>query len=187
MILFFDTETTGKADLKRHPDDPCQPRLVQLAAILTDEVGSEISSVNLIVKPNGYEIPEDVVRLHGITNKLAHEVGIPINRTLHLFHRLATVAKSHVAHNIEFDQFILTGEFLRQNFTTVPFDHADSFCTMNGMTDHCKLPGPYGNKWPTLQEAYQHAFGMGFKNEHDAMADVRACIALHFWLQKTNP
>ena len=37
MILFFDTETTGKADFKSSPDAAHQPRLVQFAALLMDE------------------------------------------------------------------------------------------------------------------------------------------------------
>jgi DNA polymerase III epsilon subunit-like protein len=185
MILFFDTETTGKANFKLEPDDLSQPRLVQLGAILTDDEGKEISSVNLIVRPKGFDIPDAAASIHGITTTLANQVGVPIVRVLHVFHQLASAAKCFAAHNIDFDEFILKGEFLRAKFTSTPFEtDKDFFCTMKGMTDVCQLPGPYRFKWPTLQEAHQHAFGREFKGEHDAMADVRACLALHFWLRK---
>jgi DNA polymerase-3 subunit epsilon len=188
MILFFDTETTGKADFKMPCDDPRQPRLVQLGAILTDDEGKEISSVNLIVRPKDFNIPDAAASIHGITTTLANEVGVPIVRVLHVFHQLASAASAFVAHNIDFDEFILRGEFLRAKFTTTPFESAkDSFCTMLGMKNHCALPGQYGDyKWPKLEEAYRHAFNKELEDAHDAMADVRACLALHFWLQKQS-
>lgn len=188
MILFFDTETTGKADFKLPPDDPSQPRLVQLGTILADDEGKEISSVNLIVRPKGFDIPDDAASIHGITTTLANQVGVPIVRLLHVFHQLASAASAFVAHNIDFDEFILKGEFLRQKFSSTPFDEVkDSFCTMLGMKNHCCLPGQYDDyKWPKLEEAYQHAFKKKLEDAHDAMADVKACMALHFWLKKNS-
>jgi hypothetical protein len=44
MKLFFDTETTGLANFQQEANHPSQPRLVQLAAILTDEACEEIST-----------------------------------------------------------------------------------------------------------------------------------------------
>jgi len=58
-----------------------------------------------------------------------------------------------------------------------------SFCTMKEMTPICKIPGRYDEfKWPRLTEAYRHAFGGEFGNAHDALADVRACKEIYFWL-----
>lgn len=185
MILFFDTETTGKADFKSPPDRDWQPRLVQLGAIMTDDDGKELSSINLIVKPNGFVIPEEASSIHGFTTKMAIECGIPLEEVLPVFGSLACNCNTFVAHNIDFDEFVMTGEFIRAGFESHPFETDATFlCTMKGMTDICKLPGPYGFKWPKLQEAYLHAFGKEFDGAHDAMADVRACLALHVWLTK---
>lgn len=187
MILFFDTETTGKANFKLPCDHPDQPRLVQLGAIMCNEEGKEISSMNLIVRPDGYTIPEEAAALHGIPHSLACAVGLPAVRVLNIFHELARSSATFVAHNIDFDEFVLNGEFLRHKYTKLPFEtDAQFLCTMKGMMDFCKLTGGYNGeyKWPSLQEAYFTAFDQPFDGEHDAMADVRACMALHFWIVK---
>ena len=36
MTIVFDTETTGLADFSKPPEHECQPRLVQLGALLLD-------------------------------------------------------------------------------------------------------------------------------------------------------
>lgn len=47
------------------------PRLVQLAWILADDKGNKIHSGNLIVRPDGFEIPTDAAKVHGITTEIA--------------------------------------------------------------------------------------------------------------------
>jgi DNA polymerase III subunit epsilon len=57
---------------------------------------------------------------------------------------------------------------------------------MQDMTDICCLPSPWGKgyKWPKLHEAHRHCFGKEFEDAHDALADVRACAKVFFWLQQ---
>jgi tetratricopeptide (TPR) repeat protein len=50
---------------------------------------------------------------------------------------------------------------------------------MNASTDFCKIPGPYGYKWPNLEELYYKLFQGNF-NAHNALDDLRAC-AKCFW------
>lgn len=57
-------------------------------------------------------------------------------------------------------------------------------CTMNESTDLCKIPGPYGYKWPKLEELHKHLFGKTFDNAHDALADVRATARCLFELRR---
>jgi DNA polymerase III epsilon subunit-like protein len=186
MILFIDTETTGKADFRSPPDAPHQPRLVQFGAILTDDDGKEMSSLNLIIN-TGVEIPQEASGIHGITTKIAEDYGISLEFALPLITRFFLKPRQIVAHNVDFDSLILRGEFLRAMIDEDPFEGADLFCTMRAMTPVCKLPGNYGDyKWPKLQEAYKHAFGVEFEGAHDAMADVRACAKVYFWLKKES-
>lgn len=185
MILFFDCETTGKADFRSSPDAAHQPRLVQLGALLTDNDGREMSSLSVIVKPDGFQIPEAAISVHGITTQVATDYGLGLEAVLPMFARFATKPQTICAHNIEFDLFVMTGEYLRAQTGEVPFvGSARHFCTMKEMTEVCQLPGPYGFKWPRLQEAFRHAFGCDFAGAHDAMADVRACAQIYFWLMK---
>lgn len=184
MILFFDCETTGKADFKAPCDAEHQPKIVQLAAILCDEKGKDVSSLSFIVKPTGFQIPPEASSIHGITTELALARGVPRIHALLAFASLAKAAKLYCAHNSDFDTFVIKGECARM---CIEFPNRETFCTMKSMTDVCKIPGPYGNKWPRLQEAYRHAFEKEFSGAHDALADVRACKDIYFWIQNDNP
>jgi len=185
MKLFFDTETTGKAEFRLPPDDPSQPRIVQLGALLTDDSGMELSSLNLIIKPDGWTVPKEASDIHGITNEVAEKIGVPIRYALRVFRLLWNASDTVVAHNSDFDLLLIEGEFFRHAGGQTSWgEPRDTFCTMRAMTPICKLPGNYGKyKWPKLQEAHVHCFGKEFDGAHDAMADVRACAEVYFWLQ----
>jgi DNA polymerase III epsilon subunit-like protein len=55
---------------------------------------------------------------------------------------------------------------------------------MQESTAFCKIPGPYGYKWPKLMELHQKLFNEGFDGAHDAMNDVLACGRSFFELQR---
>ena len=181
MTLVFDTETTGRADFSRPPEDACQPRLVQLGAILYGDDRKVRAEVNLIVKPQGFTIPQDAVDVHGISTETALACGVNCKAVLLLFKALCEKASVLVAHNIQYDGIIVAKE---RHVQQVQFQAPQPFCTMLGMKDVCRIPGKYKDfKWPSLQEAHRHAFGRGFDGAHDAMVDVRACAAVYWWLQ----
>jgi DNA polymerase-3 subunit epsilon len=186
--LFFDTETTGKAHFGLPVNDPCQPRLVQLAALLTTDDGVDVASINLLVKPDGFAIPEEASAVHGITTDTALGCGVHQAAALGLFCGLATHADQLIAHNIQFDLLVLSHELNRYP-AAGQLKPMDEFCTMNAMTPICKLPNRFGYasfKWPKLDEAFLHAFGRRFVGAHDAMNDVRACRDIYFWLQRNG-
>lgn len=188
MILFFDTETTGKADFRAEPNAPHQPRLVQFAALLCEDGGEEVSSASLVIKPDGFKIPAEAAGVHGITTERALATGVDCSVARHIYRRWWAYSKLVVAHNIDFDLLIMDGELYRAAGGVNAWgDPREMFCTMNAMTPICKLPSVNGYsdyKWPKLQEAYKHAFGKEFEGAHDALADVRACASIYFWLQK---
>jgi DNA polymerase III epsilon subunit-like protein len=187
MTLLLDCETTGKADFRLPADAPSQPRLVQLGALLLDSLGVEIASLNCIIKPDGFEIPEEATAVNGISTQMAIEKGLERSAVLPVFAEMARVARVIVAHNLQFDELVMDGEFLRGNYEISPFEtDARMFCTMKAMTPLCKLPNQYGYsdyKWPRLEEAYRFAFNETF-NGHDAMSDTRACARLYRWLME---
>lgn len=185
MKLFFDTETSGKANFKLPATHPSQPRLVQLAAVLTTNACEEISHANILVQPCGWGIEPDAEAVHGISNEHARDCGIPVMGALSIFYHMASRAESFHAFNYEFDSMIMAGEYHHAGKTN-PLLLPDKgwLCEMKTMTPICKLPpgfrgGDY--KWPKLQEAYFHCFKKEFDEAHDALADVRAMIAVHKW------
>lgn len=193
MILFFDTETNSKP-LQGIPEwAEGQPRIVQLAAMLTDENGKEINSMSLVIRPDGWIIPEQLTEIHGISQHFAEHVGVPIKSALSAFRFMARPAMRYVAHSVEFDRDRVNAEMtwagVREKWEV---DSQLCFCTKNGMTDVCKIPFPNGarrwgtqsHKWPTLDEAHRHCFGTPVENAHDALADVRACARVFFWMRE---
>lgn len=178
FTLIFDTETTGKADFKKLPEDPSQPRLVQLAALLLDSDLEEIASLNLIIKPDGFVISEEVAKIHGISHALAEQVGVQERQALELFKHFCSLSKRLVAHNINFDGIVIGRANAVHGLVYTP---PEPYCTMQAATKMCKLPGGYGGqyKWPTLQEAHKILLGNTFKGAHDAMADVKACARVY--------
>jgi len=168
--------------------DPAQPHIVQLAAILTSDLGQTIDSYSFIVKPDGWTIPDDASAIHGITNEVAKEIGIPEKDAITALRESIANADLLVAHNVTFDKFIARIAMRRFGLLT---DDQDAWwkaiptdCTMRKLTDVCKIPSPNGRgyKWPKLSEAYQFAFGKPLEGAHDALKDVTACKELYFWL-----
>jgi DNA polymerase III subunit epsilon len=190
VYIFFDTETTGLCNNKLPASDPGQPHICQLGAILTDQNGRVKAEVNLLVRPEGWVIPQAASDIHGITQYDADAYGLSIKGILTIFNRLLIKAEKLIAHNIRFDLFMLEIECARTGISLeLPHQYA---CTMEDSRDILKIPptqkmaacGMTEFKKPNLQEAYRHFFGREFEGAHDAMADVRACRDVFFAIQK---
>jgi len=184
MYLFFDTETTGLPRNWRAPvtDLNNWPRMVQLAWTLHEASGAVVESGSAIIKPEGYTIPPDASRIHRITTERALREGVDLEGALREFAAAMERALLLVAHNLSFDEMIVGAEFIRKQVPS-KLESMPRFCTMQGTTDVCRLPGKYGFKWPTLVELHQFLFSRAFEDTHDAVADVQACATCFFELQ----
>jgi DNA polymerase III epsilon subunit-like protein len=185
MYLFFDTETTGL------PTGPASayhkwPRLIQIAWLLIDE-NKEIKSKNsFIIKPEGYEIPKRVIKIHGITMNRALEEGVAMDYALHRFLGDVNFAELLVAHNIAYDYGVIRGELLRKKIPDFLRGYSQ-FCTMTSkpVLDYCKSFRANGSRQcPSLSELYFLLFGEKLDNAHDALTDAEACANCYFELKK---
>lgn len=173
--LIFDTETTGMVNHKV-PNPTKQPYPVQLACIITE--GPKImSSLKVYVDP-GVPVGDGAFKTHGITEEVIKKYGISLKAATALFINFIKRCDRIVAHNLDFDVIITEAMIIR---TMAKFD-LDNYrkiprvCTMISTTEVCKIPGKYGYKWPSLEEAYKHMVDPnGFVGAHDAMTDVMAC------------
>jgi DNA polymerase-3 subunit epsilon len=175
MYLFFDTETVGLPKNYNAPvtDLNNWPRMVQIAWILSDKNGECVEADDFIIKPEGFNIPDQSSALHGISTQKALDEGEDLGKVLTLFNAAVEKADLLIAHNIRFDEKIVGAEFLRMKIET-SFEKKRKLCTMRSSTDYCKLPGPYGYKWPTLSELYKKLFSTTFKEAHNATVDIKA-------------
>ena len=178
MYLFFDTETTGLPKDWKAPADQF-PRLVQLAWLTYHENGILIDKHNCVINPNGFTIPDEASKVHGITTEIALKKGANLMDVLIVFLMDLDKATHIIGHNLSYDRKIIRGEFIRCG---IEYDSSEKvkICTMHSSTQYCKLEGKRGYKWPKLQELHTKLFGKEFEGAHDAMADIRA-TAKCFW------
>lgn len=184
-LLFFDTETTGKAkNINASVENLSNwPRVVQLAWQVYDEKLNLIEEHDFIVKPNEFVIPSEASAIHKITTEIAYKFGVELNQVLEQFYNAVNDADLLIAHNFSFDYGVMGSELLRNGFSNI-LNSKESICTMKSTTEFCKIPGPYGYKWPTLQELYFILFKESF-NAHNALDDIRA-TARCFWELKNK-
>ena len=185
MYLIFDTETTGLPQNYNAPltDFDNWPRLVQIAWQLHGPKGELISAQNHIVKPDGFEIPFNSEKIHGISTKRAHAEGKALDEVLDLFAEDVAKTKWVIGHNVEFDNAIVGCEYLRREKVNI-LEGKTNYDTKLESTDFCKIPGGRGGayKWPTLTELHYKLFGVGFDDAHDAAYDVDATAKCFFGL-----
>lgn len=181
MYLFFDTETTGLPKNWKAPvtDLNNWPRLVQLAYLYYDKNGDKISGGDFIIKPEGFTIPTEASRIHGITTERASGEGKSLMTVLQTFQSFVCQAEFLVAHNMSFDEKIVGAEFLRSGMQN-PISSKRKICTMESTTTFCAINGPYGYKWPKLSELYYKLFKTRFEEAHNAAVDITA-TAKCFW------
>lgn len=197
LALFYDTETQGLPLFKEPSEHPGQPHIVQIAALLVDlDTRQTISSMDVVIRPNGWTIPDEVAAVHGITTEHAEAVGIEEVTAIDMFMALwGGPGRLRIAHNEQFDARIL--RIALKRFYDKP-DHvlmiSDTWkegiadCTAKLATPICQIPPTAKmvkagfNKFKTanLSEAYKHFTGRELENAHSAMADVMACRDVYF-------
>lgn len=186
MFLFFDTETTGLPRDWNAPVDRLDnwPRLVQLAWLLYDKNGKKIEGHEHIIKPEGFSIPPESSKVHGITHEMAVAKGEDLRTVLEEFAQGISEAEFLVAHNMSFDEKIMGAEFLRAQIENGLFE-TERICTMLSSIDFCRIPSANGSyKWPRLSELHIKLFGKDFDDAHDALVDTSACARCFFELKE---
>lgn len=184
-LLPFDTETSAIPEWKMPSDDPCQPHLVELAALLVDPMTYEtIESMDVIIRPDGWEWDEtsEAFQKHGITMEQAMDEGIPEEVAVDQFLSLYEQGVLRIAHNTTFDNRIMRIAMKRHRPGAVPDekwkDKSSYYCTM---INHRKA---HGGKQPSLAEAFEFHTGMTLEGAHRAMVDTRACLDVYKGLMR---
>ena len=178
MYLIFDTETTG---LPRNWSAPISdtdnwPRCVQIAWQLHDEMGNLIEHQDYLINPEGFNIPFDAEKIHGISTELAQEQGVSLKEVLDKFNIALGKSKFIVGQNLGFDINIMGCEFYRMEIDS-PMNEKPVLDTCTEVTaELLKLPGGRGGKFklPTLTELHEYLFNQKFNEAHNATADVEA-------------
>lgn len=179
----FDTETTGLF-LFKDPDtgapipadDPRQPRLAHLNMILLNDDLEEEAELDLFVKPDGWEMPEEAGAVNGLTTAALNEVGSPIATVLDAYVDIVQGGYILVAFNAQFDCKMMRGELRRAGRPDL-FEETPNICVMRAaMALGVKKAGG-GRGFPKLTDCAAH-LGLVIDDAHSAKGDTRATLAL---------
>lgn len=175
-ILYFDTETTGvpERDADWKTDFEKFPRICQLSWILN---GRE---ENHIIRPDGWEIPQEATDIHGITTERALKDGEPLVNVIGQFIEDCAAAELICGHNIYFDTSIIKSELMRYGMYEMLDAETALFKgkRIDTMRPSMRWVGAtFSNgrlKFPKLEELYARCFPGETFPAHDAICDVRA-------------
>lgn len=193
-LLAYDTETTGLPLWNDPSSDPRQPHIVQLGFKIIDPATRQaLDAVDVIIKPDGWTIPDEVAAIHGITTEKALDEGIPERKALGLLLDAWASCAKRLGHNEPFDARIIRIALFRFGEEAVA-DHwkaGAAECTARLATPIMQLPPTERmvrarfNKFktPKLSEAYQFFTGRELDGAHNAMVDVDACIDVYWAIQ----
>jgi len=178
MYLIFDTETTGLPKRYNAPvsDSDNWPRCIQIAWQLHDDMGNVLEHEDYLVQPEGFNIPYDAEKIHGISTELAQEKGATLAEVVSKFSEVLSKTKFVVGQNIDFDVNIMGAEYYRLGVEN-PLETMPVLDTCTETTAQlCQLPGGRGGKFklPTLTELHRFLFNQSFGEAHNATADVEA-------------
>lgn len=179
--VVFDTETTGVPTNKKYDALRASnnwPSIVSICwMVFEDKVYARTE--NHIIKPEGWLIPEVVVKIHGITTEKAMAEGKPLREIMMLFKEDVAGADQIVAHNIHFDKNVVFNAYKwqLQMDPTEFWKESAELCSMERARAEMRIPSPYSwtrdFKPPKLDELYEDTFKVKAPADaHNAMRDV---------------
>lgn len=188
-FLVFDTETTGLPNVYNGRATPdtlknwTNCRLVQVAWRIythSDDQFNLVASQSHLIKPDGFQIPADATRIHGITTADATNNGTDIQTVIEY---LMADIESHnvytlVAHNITFDDNVILSEMHRLNLDTTKWEELNQYCTMRNNKHR------FGGRWPKLNMLYTKLIGpiANSAQLHSADYDCQLCAEVYMYM-----
>lgn len=196
--LFIDTETTGLPlnDNLPYTDLKNWPYLVQVALIIEDDNYGILAKRNIILKPDGYTIPESATKIHGISNEIAVKNGEDRDKVISFLDLALYKSDIIIGHNVSFDLNVIKSEIIRikgienalfkkkKHIVIDTMKMGRNICKIPNLSFHTRLSLP--NKYPKLDELYYKLFNKHFNNQHDAMADVQAAYDCYYELKRKS-
>ncbi len=190
-VLFFDLETTGLVKNKnskepqefRYPsyksnEDYDSSRIVQIGYIKFDDFDYDI------VKPDGFIIPDNVIKIHGITNEHANEEGIEIKKVMKKMKKVIEDVDYIIGYNVYFDVNVLMNELYRAGHKST-VNRINEIKKNKNILCVGELAKQYkcykDSSMPCQVNIYKELFGEELVNAHNAVHDILATIRIFYW------
>jgi len=178
MYIIFDTETTGlipkdSSNTYYHYKNTSKyvnTRMIQISYEILDTTLQVIISRNFYINETETVSNSD---FHNITKDLLEKKGIKMNQFCDIFTEDLNICSKIIAHNLQFDYYILMSELYRFGFTDIinKVNTMKLCCSMN-KTKHFVC---HNKKYPKLLELYNYANNSNLKelpNAHNSLFDV---------------
>ena len=208
-VLVFDTETTGLPKSKIMNPDTLNlwPHIVQFSYVIYDTILNDIvhSSDSIVKLKDGIIIPEDSIKIHGVTNEISQKNGTNIEVILNEFFSHLRNIDLLVGHNVSFDINMIKVELLRFIYETkynILEDDVKTYkynlhfltnyknicCTLQDSIKFCdiKTLDKYGKeyqKFPKLIELHQKLFESTPNNLHNSFNDILVTLRCYMKLK----
>jgi DNA polymerase-3 subunit epsilon len=184
-ILVLDTETTG---LIRDYTSPDAPHLASIAACIYDTDARRVqASLNLMVRPDGWEMPAEAEAVNGLSTDHLVQYGIRLSTVMEAFTAFTGPAQLVVGHNVVFDCKVVASALYRLDHLDEldEWMKLDTYCTMTKAKRIVNAKTATGRlKNPKLTEAYEFIFERPLERAHSANADMIATLELYLALQQ---
>lgn len=208
-ILFYDLETTGLVkslnDLlkpeEKYPDykDIAKyenARIVSIGWLYMEnfDYDYEIEIDNIheqIIKPDGFIIPDNAIKIHGITNEEANNNGFESKKILKKIAKIIKECDYIIGYNVYFDINILLSELYRNKlYNSIKKiikmkEEEKIICIAQISAKEIKLDGFIQNfnyRIPRLVHVYKKCFNEELNNAHNAKSDVLGMIKIIYWI-----
>lgn len=180
MEFFFDTETTGipsrtgnrYASYKKL-ENYDSSRIVSISWIITQKQ-QVVNQSYYLIKPDGYEIPQEATNIHKITTEEAHAKGVTIQHVFDELRKQLPLCVNMVAHNISFDIHVLKSELWRYGYKDIIacIEGMHHICTMKKGKEFLKRKTS-----PKLELLAKELLNIDISQEaHNAQADTYYCF-----------
>ena len=147
---------------------------------------------DFIIRPEGFTIPDEAAKVHGITTEKALAEGIPYKDAFLKFFADVQTADTLCAHNAAFDKSVIIAEYVRMTNTNRAAKFAQYF-NSKPLIDMMQLTVDFvgarfkdgkPGKFPRLEELYAKLFNGESFPAHNSMEDVRALAKCYFECKK---
>lgn len=182
-VNIFDTETSCMPVWKERSGGESQPHIVQLAALRVDEETHEVKqTLSVIVKPEGWNIDDETIEIHGITKEYAMDVGVPEKLALEMFLAFHDGCSKRIAYNTTFDNRIIRIATKRYSSEAVidEWKEGGYECAMILARKVMSEQTNEKLKNQKLEVAYKHFTGRELVGAHNALNDTNACMDVYF-------
>ena len=178
-VLSFKTETNGLPLWRARSNDEGQPHIVRLAAVLCDGKTQEvIERMDVVISPEGWDIPKETIDVHGITVENAVAEGISESAAIEIFLSLVKSAGVVVSSNKQFNSRIIrialkrhAEDFHQEAWNDNKENH---FCAMKMAKDDL------GNKTVSLSDALSHYNGEQAVDNTDSLVNADSAAKVFF-------